>query len=134
MLKKFLEWIGLKERLHSQEHLPPFFKEGEVWWCYVGENIGVETNGKSGQFTRPVFIFKKYDKYSFLGLPLTTKSKTGSWYARIEFGGIMQTVILSQGRTFDYRRFKEKMGQLEEQYVRAIKIGYGQLHSLPIKK
>lgn len=62
MIKRFLEWIGLKEKLHNTEYIPPLFKEGEIWWCYVGENVGIEANGKGNQFTRPVLIFKKYDK------------------------------------------------------------------------
>ena len=114
MIKRFLEWIGLKEKLHNAEYTPPFFKEGEIWWCYMGENVGVEINGKHAQFTRPVLVFKKYDRYSFFGLPLTTKTKTGSWYSPITFGSISQTVVLSQGRTLDYRRFKEKMGELKK--------------------
>ena len=51
-----MDWI--KEKLHNKEHKPPLFKEGEVWWCYWGENVGIEINGKNDQFTRPVFILK----------------------------------------------------------------------------
>ena len=25
----------------------PAIKEGEIWWCAMGENIGVEINGKN---------------------------------------------------------------------------------------
>jgi hypothetical protein len=49
-MKKFLEWIKLKEKLHNINYNPPFFKEGEVWWCAVGENVSVEINGKGGGF------------------------------------------------------------------------------------
>ena len=42
IIKRFLEWIGLKEKLHKKQAIPPLFKEGEIWWCYVGENIGNE--------------------------------------------------------------------------------------------
>lgn len=45
-MKRFLKWIGLKEKLDSIQIKPPFFKEGEIWWCRIGENIGVEINGK----------------------------------------------------------------------------------------
>jgi hypothetical protein len=38
-------------------------------------------------------VFKKYDRYSFFALPLSTKNKTGSWYASITFGGINQVVV-----------------------------------------
>ena len=60
MIKRFLEWIGLKEKLHNTEYVPPFFKEGEIWWCHLGENVGTEMNGKGDFFTRPVLILKKY--------------------------------------------------------------------------
>ena len=133
ILKRFLEWIGLKEKIHNNNSIPPFFKEGEIWWCYTGENVGVEMNGKNKQFTRPVFVLKKYDKYSFFGLPLTTKDKKGTWYVDITFTGIKQTIVLSQGRAFDYRRFKEKIGELEQDEVEKIKDGYIKLH-FPHKK
>lgn len=111
-MKRFLEWIGLKDRLHNAEHKPPFFREGEIWWSHAGENVGNEMNGKSDAFTRPVYIFKKYDAYTFFGLPLTTKIKNGTWYCPITFRGKGQTIVLSQGRTLDYRRLKEKIGEL----------------------
>lgn len=129
IIKNCLEWIGLKKKLHAADNNPPFFKEGDIWWCYIGENIGIETNGKGEQFTRPIFVYKKYDKYSFLGLPLTTKQKNGTWYVPIDFHDKSQTVILSQGRAFDYRRFKEKMGQLDEKDVLKIKQAYSRLHA-----
>ena len=128
MVKKFLEWIGLKEKLHSQNYEPPLFKENEIWWCYVGENIGVEVNGKSDKFTRPVLILKKYDKYSFFGLPLSTKNKTGTWYAPIYFLGISQVVVLSQSRMFDYRRLDRKMGELDALEVSCVKEAFVALH------
>jgi|GEM_PF-5792299 len=31
MLKKFMIWIGVKEKLHERKSKPPFFKEGEMW-------------------------------------------------------------------------------------------------------
>lgn len=128
IIKSFFEWFGLKEKIHNNNAIPPFFKEGEIWWCYVGENVGNEINGKSDKFTRPIFIFKKYDKYSFMGLPLTTKLKEGTWYVEINFSEIKQTVVLSQGRTFDYRRFKEKIGELDGFEVKKIRDGYKELH------
>ncbi len=127
-MKRFLEWIGLKEKLDSKKHKPPLFKESEVWWCYTGENIGIEINGKGSIFTRPVLIYRKYDKYSFLGLPLSTKNKSGSWYAPIKFKGFEQVVVLCQGRTFDYKRLKEKTGTLEKDQMDAVNTKYTSLH------
>ena len=133
IIKRFLAWIGLKEKIHNNESLPPLFKENEIWWSYIGENVGVEINGKDQKFTRPVFVFKKYDKYSFLGLPLTTKPKTGSWFAPITFIGINQNVVLSQGRVYDYRRFKEKIGELDEKDSKIIRDMYFKLHNIAEK-
>lgn len=41
-MKRFLEWIGLKEKLHNSEHKPPLVSEGDMWWASFGENIGSE--------------------------------------------------------------------------------------------
>ncbi len=94
----------------------------------MGENIGVEINGKGKSFTRPILIFKKYDRYSFLGLPLSTKIKAGSWYAHIRFKGLNQIVTVSQGRVFDYRRLIVKMGELEKDQIDIVKTIYTGLH------
>lgn len=130
MFKKFLDWIGVKEKLHCAKYEPPLFKEGEIWWCHAGENIGIEMNGKGERFTRPFLIFRKYSRHSFLGLPLTTQSKAGTWYVAVHFGGQGQNIVLAQGRVFDYRRLKEKMGELEERESQKVKEGYLSLHSV----
>ncbi|MEK7175591.1 MAG: hypothetical protein AAB693_02185 [Patescibacteria group bacterium] len=78
MLKDFLKWIKIKGKLHDSNHQPPYFKEREIWWCSVGENVGTEMNGKNDYFRRSVLIVKKLDRYSFLAIPLTTNQKKGS--------------------------------------------------------
>jgi len=130
MLKKFLEWIGIKKQLHVAKHIPPFFREGEVWWCHIGENVGNEINGKGERFTRPIYILKKYDKYSFLALPLTTKDKIGTWFCQIVFKDKKQTVVLSQGRVLDYRRLKEKTGEVSDAEKKQIHEAYVELHQI----
>lgn len=128
MLKRFLEWIGLKEKLHNNESVPPFFKEGEIWWCHYGENVGTEMNGKGDRFTRPVLIYKKYDKYSFFALPLTTKHKNGSWYLNFVHNNKQQTIVLSQGRTISFKRLKELVGKVDSTDYKNIKKAFENLH------
>lgn len=82
--KHFEEWIELKEKLHYGDSAP-LISDGDVWWCGVGENVGIEINGKSARFSRPVLIMKKLSKTGFMGIPLTSQEKTGSWYAKIDF-------------------------------------------------
>lgn len=128
IIKRFLEWVGLKEKLHNKEHRPPLFKEGEIWWCYVGENIGIEVNGKGTQFTRPVLVFKKYDRFSFFAIPLTTKDKVGTWYCSFMHGGKLQTAQLAQGRVVSYKRLRELFGKIDSVDYKRIKEAFIALH------
>jgi mRNA interferase MazF len=128
IIKKFEIWFPVKSKLDNNKHRPPYFKEGEIWWSYIGENIGIESNGKSNAFTRPVLVFKKYDQYSFLAIPLTTKPKTGSWYHTVCIKNVKQTATLSQGRVMDYRRLKEKICELERYELYLLYLDYIKLH------
>ena len=123
-----MEWIKLKEKLHGNASRPPLFKEGEIWWCYVGENVGAEVNGKGEQFTRPVLIFKKYDKFSFFAIPLTTKKKVGTWYCSFRYGGDLQNAQLAQGRVVSYKRLKERIGKIDSSDFEKIKKAFLELH------
>jgi mRNA interferase MazF len=114
MLKNFTEWIRLKESLHVATHKPPLFKEGEIWWCSVGENIGVEVNGKSKDFTRPVLVFKKLSRDGFLCIPMSTQQKQGSWYVAVTQQGKTVTMLLSQLRVMSSNRLHAKMGELDD--------------------
>ena len=37
----------------------------------IGKNIGYETLGKQELFLRPVLVYKKLSKSTFVGIPLT---------------------------------------------------------------
>lgn len=128
IIKRFLEWLTVKEKLHAQEHRPPLFKEGEIWWCYVGENVGIEVNGKGAQFTRPVLVFRKYDRFSFFAIPLTTKNKVGTWYCSFTHSGKLQTAQLAQGRVVSYKRLKELIGKIDSADYEKVKEAFTVLH------
>ena len=128
VIKRFLEWIKLKEKLHNKEHVPPLFKDGEIWWSYFGENIGTEMNGKGDSLTRPVIILKKYDRFSFLGAPLTSQEKKGTWYFTFTHNQKRQTVVLSQTRVISYKRLKELIGKVDSTDYKNIKKAFSDLH------
>lgn len=130
IIKRFSEWIGLKEKIHNQEHRPPLFKDGEIWWSYFGENVGAEANGKGVQFTRPVLVFKKYDRFSFFAIPLTTKNKIGTWYCSFTHAGKLQTAQLAQGKVISYKRLKERMGKIDSSDYKKIKEAFFTLHKI----
>lgn len=128
IVKKFLEWIKLKEKLHNNKHMPPLFKEGEIWWCSIGENIGSEINGKSGLFSRPVLIFRKLSKSTFMGIPTSSQDRKGSWYVQITLGNIKSVVILSQARLLDYKRLSSKIGELDVVEMNKVKEKFRSLY------
>ena len=84
---------------------PLFFRDGEVWWVHLGVNIGYEIDGKNDNFARPVIVLRKYNKYSFLALLLTTNPKFSPWKRPIGLvGGKQAFAVLSQLRNIDSRR------------------------------
>src|SRR3989344_3395760 len=127
-IKQFLEWIKLKESLHESGAKVPLFKDGEVWWCAVGENIGIEMNGKSKKFSRPVYIFKKLSNDGFLGIPLSTKIKFGTWYVPIIHRSINSVAMISQIRVISSKRLLEKYGELDQKDISKIKDGFYNLY------
>jgi len=126
--KRFDEWIVRKKTLHYNAKFPNI-KEGEVWWCAVGENVGVEINGKSARFSRPVLIFKKLSRLVFLGIPLTSKTQhVGSWYVHFKFQGKEQAASLAQQRIFCAARLYGRMGQIDDTDMKSIKEGFTNLY------
>ena len=128
LVKRFLEWIQLKEKLHATIAKPPLFREGEIWWCSIGENIGSEINGKSKLFSRPVLVFRKLSGNTFLGLPTTSQQRKGTWYVTITLGKTESAVVLSQVRVLDYKRLSSKIGQLETVEMRKVLKGFRDLY------
>lgn len=129
MIKRFDEWIALKKKLHeAASKKVPLFKEGEIWWCSIGDNVGNEINGKSKYFTRPVIIFKRFSRDCFFSLPLTSQPKTGTWFVQISFQHKIQTIVLNQGRTFSVGRLNTLMGQCDDEDFKKIKTGFGRLY------
>lgn len=126
-MKRFLQWIRIKQRLDDGEHLPPWVSEGDLWWCSVGENVGIEAGGKSSTFTRPVVILKKFSPLGFLCVPLTTKQRHGIWYVQFIYNSIHQVAMLNQTRTISYKRLDRKMGMLDETDFTKIKEAFVRL-------
>ena len=109
--KRFKEWIAVKETKHI-ENILRTIREGEIWWCSIGENVGVEINGKGSQFTRPVLILKKLSRLSFIGVPLTSQLHEGTWYEHFIFKDKEQVAVLAQIRNISVSRLINRMGTL----------------------
>ncbi|MET0155395.1 MAG: type II toxin-antitoxin system PemK/MazF family toxin [Rickettsiales bacterium] len=120
MQKDFDGWIVQKKKAHHA-HERPMFKEREVWWCGLGANVGDEQDGKGQSFSRPVLVLKKFNRNIFIGIPLSTQLKDKPYYYKFHFKGIEQSLILSQIRLMDAKRFRDKMGDVPSHEMEKIK-------------
>jgi len=84
MPKKFTSWNNIKINIEKKKE-KIYFKEREIYWANIGENIGFEQGGKGDDFTRPLLIFKKFSNNIFFGIPLSTKRKNGSFFFEFIF-------------------------------------------------
>jgi mRNA-degrading endonuclease toxin of MazEF toxin-antitoxin module len=128
LMKQFLAWIGLKEKLHENPAKPPLVRERDLWWVSFGENVGSEMNGKSKLFSRPAVVLKKLAHGFFLVAPTTTQARTGTWYVQIDFAGRKSYVCLHQIRTIDYRRLSSRIGQIDGDDFKRVKDAFGALY------
>ncbi len=119
-MKDFENWNITKKSLDNR-HKPPFFNEGQIWWCSVGVNIGYEIYGKNALFNRPVFILKKFSNYTFFGLPMTSSRKDLPSHFPLKFNGVDGSILMEQGRTLDGRRLGKRIGELSEDKIIDIK-------------
>lgn len=123
MKKDFDTWNARKKAINAKvidDTL--FFKEGEVWWVHLGVNVGFEMDGKGEESIRPVIIIKKYNKYSFLGIPLSTSPKTNKY--RVSVGmvdGKDAVANLSQIKNIDSKRLVNKIDHIEHTLFKSIK-------------
>lgn len=111
-IKAIKDWFKLKIALWSRES-GVIFKQGDIWWCSLGVNLGEEMFGKGAKFTRPVLVFRKFTSNSFLGLPITKQEKEGSWYVEITIHREKRWVMLNQARVLDKKRLTNRIGALD---------------------
>ena len=120
-LEDFIAWIHHKFKINNLTRNISI-KEGEVYWCSLGMNIGDEQNGKGVYFRRPVIIFKKFNNHLFLGIPLSTKNKKNKYYIQITIKDVPQSAMISQIRVIDTKRLDQKIGYISKKDKEKIRI------------
>ncbi len=105
MIKDFDSWNILKKDIDNRKVI--YVSEREIWFCSMGINVGSEQDGKHELFERPVLVIKKVTNNTFIGVPLTSNKKKGSWYVEIQ--STDSSAIISQVRLFDTRRLARKI-------------------------
>jgi mRNA interferase MazF len=108
MENDFDRWNEIKKRLAGNASPPPAFpKNGEVWMCTLGKNLGREQDGGMRDFSRPVLVVKKLNNEIFWVVPLSTKQKSLDFYFNYEDpSGAPVAAVLAQLRLVSINRFR----------------------------
>jgi len=113
MTKDFDKWNKEKKELH-EKNVELYYHVREIWWCYLGLNIGTEQDGNNEKFLRPVIIVRAFGPYTCLVIPLTTSTQKHS--LRVSVGKVKDkeaTAVLSQMKVIDTKRLLEKIDFME---------------------
>ncbi len=113
MLKDFTKWLGLKEKLNAMPGTA-FAHPREIWWCSLGVNVGVETDGKNENFERPVIIMRVYNTHSMIVLPLTRKEKDDDFHHMVDTTRNVSWAKLTQTRVISNKRLLRKVDTLDK--------------------
>ena len=120
MKKDFQKWHPKKSQINEIAQRP-FFHEREVWFCYLGVNVGFEQDGQGEDFLRPIVIVRKFNNEIFWAVPLTKSTKKHKenaehYYHSFSFmPGITSVAILSQIRLIDARRLAYFTGEIHNE-------------------
>ena len=124
-MKDFDNWNEVK-KLTNNEKLIRNFKEREIFYMKMGQNIGFEQNGKGKNFVRPVIILKKFNKNMFFGVPLSSQEKEGSFYYSFQFtknGKVNKNIaLLSQMKLYSSNRLLNKIGMISKDDFLELKV------------
>ena len=135
MQKDFDRWNKQKKELNADESEPLYFREGDIWWAHLGVNIGYEIDGKDTNFARPVIVLRKYNKYSFLALPLTTRATRSLYKLPVgDVAGKQAFAVVSQLRNIDSRRLYQKIAWLPPDASLAIRNETFRINSITLPK
>jgi mRNA-degrading endonuclease toxin of MazEF toxin-antitoxin module len=130
MKKDFDAWNSTKKQLEDRKK-DFLFSEREIWWCSVGLNVATESCGKGETYQRPVLILKKLSRNSFIGIPLSTQEKNGTWFTDVSVHGEKRYVLLYQIRMFSTNRFQRRLATLDDADFNKVKEKLETLLELP---
>lgn len=115
MSKDFSKWHKVKSRIDDLDSSSLYFKERDIWWCHIGENVGFEQDGKGKEFVRPVLVFKKINRDTCLVIPLSLKVRRGNFYFfLLSESNIVRTASLAQMKMIDVKRLKYKLDSISQ--------------------
>lgn len=123
MYKDFDGWNVLKQAIHLDENTSRYLKAGQIWWCSLGVNIGIETDGKNDKFERPVLILRVFSNEHLVILPIRSNGDSASDYFFIIYNNERKPVYVSltQVRTVSSRRLIRHIGSISASSLERLK-------------
>lgn len=113
LLKIFVSWTKLKVKIHLSDN-KAYPKVREIWWVSLGQNIGVEVNGKNETFERLVVVIKVFNNLGMLVAPISSKKKEDKYFVQFTNNNGEKNIInMSQIRSISSKRFLRKVGELD---------------------
>jgi mRNA interferase MazF len=119
-IKDFDKWNEKKKELDENKR-NLLFKEGEIWWCSLGVNVGEEVYGKGKGFRRPVIILKKMSHNSCVVMPTTTQKREGTWYHHLNVQNKNRFVLMHQVRFISANRLYVRESTLSKNEFEELK-------------
>lgn len=134
MDNRFDKWNGVKKGIESKK-IKINIKEKNIYFLSIGQNVGSESYGKGEKFLRPVLVYKKFGSNYFLGIPLTSKIKEGSYYFVFNRSQKKQnTAMLNQMKTFDAKRVVSHGGKISNNTYNNLKKQVEKLLDITLSK
>ncbi|MBQ6461129.1 type II toxin-antitoxin system PemK/MazF family toxin [Candidatus Saccharibacteria bacterium] len=121
MQKTYLNWIPIKvQRNNGTEH-PEQYHESEIYWCYLGENIGSEQDGSAPLYTRPALIVKGFSKTLVWCIPISSKKEKSKYTMPVKNRYVDGILLLSQIRAIDTLRLGDYCGTINNSTLHSVK-------------
>ena len=120
----FDKWNKIKKDVNSCT-VRRSFKTRDIFYMKMGHNVGFEQNGKGIDFVRPVVILKKITNDMFIGIPLSSQIKEGSWFYKFEFikngKTSLNIAIIPQIKMYSSKRLLNRIGKMNTENFEEIK-------------
>jgi mRNA interferase MazF len=114
-MKNFTQWNRQKQETFSNIYI----NEKEVWLVSLEPTKGIEL-----QKSRPCLVIRKFSKYHYIIVPITSKIKNTKNIYELNVTFLKHQpsyLVISQIRIVDVERFSRKYGEVSEHRFKDIK-------------
>ena len=113
-IKNFDLWNDKKKLIEAESQRVSTFSEKEIWWVFLGLNIGREIDSKNQDYIRPALIIKKLSLDTLWIIPISRTTKKGSYFHTVNLEYRKQTILLLQLRMISAKRLLKRIVEIDE--------------------